>query len=460
MSADSATAPRPLMIFALMACVIFVAAWAGILTRPLQHLATVWPANALMLGLLVRFPALARPAGWLGGVAGFLLAAWTSSDSGLVTVLLTLANLAGIVVGYMLFAQRSNDERRLRTPQSVILLALICCVAGAAAGVVGAVADPLLFGGTPGQGWLFWFVTETVNYMGVLPVVLTLPALRNWSARDYFRVLRPLGPLVALAVSFVAGLAVGGHGAVVLPLPALIWCAISYPVFHTALLTLIYSYWGLGAVSQGWLAVSQIEMASRPMLMSVRIGLALVALGPLTVASVLAVRNALQRQLEHLAMHDQLTGLLNRRAFSMQAAALMKSDATQLSVLMLDIDHFKQINDNYGHAAGDAVLQRFAALVRQTMPSQALAGRLGGEEFALVLPGIDAQAALEVAERVRQTFAESQLTLDDGRVVGTTVSIGVATELTIRARLEPMVARADHALYRAKHAGRNRCEAA
>jgi diguanylate cyclase (GGDEF)-like protein len=124
-------------------------------------------------------------------------------------------------------------------------------------------------------------------------------------------------------------------------------------------------------------------------------------------------------------------------------------------VLMLDIDHFKQINDTYGHAGGDMALQHFAALMRAELRSIDSCGRLGGEEFAILLPGASLEAAQRIAERLRLKLAESSVEID-GKSVALTASIGIALLHPADVNPDAVLQRADAALYQAKATGRNR----
>ncbi len=161
-----------------------------------------------------------------------------------------------------------------------------------------------------------------------------------------------------------------------------------------------------------------------------------------------------------LAATDSLTKLANRRYFHGQLKqewARLQRSGGPAALLMLDLDHFKQVNDSYSHAAGDAVLRRFAELVSASLRKTDQAGRLGGEEFAILLPGADHAGALEFAERLRARVAADEIAYDD-RELRITVSIGVAELAKSDATAEVALARADAALYRAKANGRNRVE--
>jgi diguanylate cyclase (GGDEF)-like protein len=157
---------------------------------------------------------------------------------------------------------------------------------------------------------------------------------------------------------------------------------------------------------------------------------------------------------------DPLTGLFNRRGFAEATGRMIEREAKagrSITVMIFDIDHFKSINDRFGHPAGDEVLKLFASVLTHTMRITDLSGRIGGEEFAAMLP-CTLEEALHAAERVREAFATCGIEVDDAPVA-TTVSIGVAggppgTELDV------LLAAADTALYQAKRGGRNRVQSA
>jgi diguanylate cyclase (GGDEF)-like protein len=163
-----------------------------------------------------------------------------------------------------------------------------------------------------------------------------------------------------------------------------------------------------------------------------------------------------------LAMQDELTGLSNRRdiqeALTRQLAQALRS-GRPLALLMIDIDHFKRINDSYGHLSGDQALRQLADCIRARVRSQDLAGRWGGEEFLVVLPETDAQGAALLAEHLRLTVERTTFLALDGPRMPLTVSIGChALDITADRSTDDMVNVADQALYRAKQNGRNRVE--
>ena len=159
---------------------------------------------------------------------------------------------------------------------------------------------------------------------------------------------------------------------------------------------------------------------------------------------------------------DPLTGVANRRAFLQDGEAQLKRQATDprpTAVMLLDLDNFKSINDRFGHAVGDRVLQIFADVASGCVRHIDLFGRLGGEEFAALLRDTTRERALAVAEQIRTGFAEATRQVD-GRSVDATVSIGIVISHDTVLELSALLAQADHALYRAKDSGRNRVEIA
>ncbi len=165
-----------------------------------------------------------------------------------------------------------------------------------------------------------------------------------------------------------------------------------------------------------------------------------------------------ETELLEMAATDILTGLPNRRHFVAQleqeSARILRDKGRCASVLMLDADHFKMINDTFGHAAGDDVLRHLATLMQNKLRKVDTVGRIGGEEFALILPGAALPAAEAFAERLRQYVAATPVPQAD-RTIPLTVSIGVAGMSADDANADEVLTRADRALYRAKGSGRN-----
>ncbi|MCX7297920.1 MAG: GGDEF domain-containing protein [Hyphomicrobiales bacterium] len=184
----------------------------------------------------------------------------------------------------------------------------------------------------------------------------------------------------------------------------------------------------------------------------------------ISIAFILLAMAKERTELRHrtAAMVDPLTGIANRRAFLHEAGGIAKRHAGNprpTAVLLVDLDHFKSINDRFGHALGDRVLEIFAATTLESLRATDLVGRIGGEEFAAVIYDTNSEKALAVAERIRDSFAKAAQEVD-GRPVCATVSIGVVYCDGPVLDIAELLAQADQALYFAKENGRNRVEVA
>jgi diguanylate cyclase (GGDEF)-like protein len=230
------------------------------------------------------------------------------------------------------------------------------------------------------------------------------------------------------------------------------WPAIVVPVLHGFVLILPILLGGLlrphddAFASSIWVTVFSIELV-------------LYAVATVFVIFMLVSERVVTAH-KTAASTDPLTGMFNRRGFAEATSRVIEREANAgrpVTVLIFDLDHFKSINDRFGHSAGDEILKLFATVVLSTLRITDLSGRVGGEEFAALLP-CPLEEGVIAAERVREAFADSGIVVEDGPV-DTTVSIGVAGG-PAGTELEVLLAAADSALYQAKRNGRNRVEAA
>jgi diguanylate cyclase (GGDEF)-like protein len=230
------------------------------------------------------------------------------------------------------------------------------------------------------------------------------------------------------------------------------WPAVAVPVMHGAVLMLPIVLGDMlrsgDAASMGpvWIAAFGAELL-------------LYAVGTVFIIVMLMSERTVSAH-KTAASVDPLTGLLNRRGFSEATARMIDREAKAgrpITVMIFDIDHFKSVNDRFGHAAGDDVLKFFSDVVVNNLRISDLVGRVGGEEFAALLP-CTVEEALVAAERVREAFEASGIKVDDAPLE-TTVSIGIAGG-PAQTELEVLMASADTALYQAKRGGRNRVEVA
>ncbi|MET7248395.1 GGDEF domain-containing protein [Methylobacterium sp. EM32] len=363
---------------------------------------TVLVAGATMLWERQAQPRRARELGiWAGAflafAAGLVVAINRTALPGVLGS--ALANLL-IVSGYLMVLHGVallDGRARLRLPLAVLVgLALLWATVGVHA---------------PGMLW---------NYLGSLPIALAcgLTAWRLLRSRTA-RTLRARQVAVAVA---------GGH-------------ALFYLVRGVATPALVAIY------GEALLPIFGKVTMYEGVLYSVAMPMGLIAL----------VREEAQAQAVAASRTDHLTGLQNRHGFFEDGERLLA--ARPAALLAFDLDHFKAINDRHGHAAGDAVLRLFADTARRAAGPDALVARLGGEEFAALLPGLDVAAARQVGEGVARRFAEAALDRA-GPGIPATVSIGLAAAWAESRDLPALLSAADRALYRAKAAGRNRLEVA
>jgi diguanylate cyclase (GGDEF)-like protein len=231
------------------------------------------------------------------------------------------------------------------------------------------------------------------------------------------------------------------------------WPAVVVPALHGAVFllpilldNLLPNRMGVLTLATGWVALIALEMV-------------LYAVGTAFIVLVLTKERSVRIH-KDAANTDPLTGLFNRRGFTEGVAMLIARRVAKnepVTLLAFDLDHFKSINDRFGHAIGDEALKVFASTASANMRAGDIIGRLGGEEFVAVLP-VGLADGMSAADRVRQAFQAAAVTVA-GHPLAATVSIGVASEGARRATLDGLLEAADAALYRAKANGRNRVEA-
>ncbi|MFV1853339.1 MAG: diguanylate cyclase [Thalassospira sp.] len=460
----------PYLIGALgVATLVFVASLFGILTRPEGLLAVLWPANALLLAAFVRVPTMNTPIGWFAAFGGYMLADLMTGSDPNKAMWLTFANMAGVAAGLVLIRRLGPDDRNMRRPAAILYLCLVGGAAAITSGLMGILVAIIVFQSNPAMAFLFWTTTEFANYVVILPFALT--ALR-WSSmmqvmqatydefQENWKAARAGLPFFSLIVSMILVGVIEGPSAIVYPVPALLWCALSYRLHFVALLIMLMSMWMMIELELDLLA--NLPEGADPYygVMSTRMGIAMLALGPLTVASTDRARAALVERLDHAANHDFLTGVLTRGALMPLGQEMVDHVVAQkgrLTIMVMDLDHFKDINDTYGHAAGDRILVEVSRVIQRNLRGSDLFARLGGEEFAVLVPGIAHVDAQGLAQRIRKAVETASIAAPDETRIHTTVSIGLlCRDLEKPVSLDGLVNEADKAMYDAKRAGRNR----
>jgi len=443
---------------------IFAACLVGIFARPIGFLSAFWPANALLLGLLVRYPHLARPPAWAAAAIGYVAADMVTGSSWSLALWLNAANLLGATAGWLVLRRLDERTLRLQRTASALFLLLAALVASTVGALAGCGAGPMYFD-TPWTDLLsLWFSTELMNYLLIVPVVLAAPHANDPpSATPNVSLFWRAAPVSSLLLAEGIRTVVGGPGVLAFVVPGLLWCALSYSLFTTSLLSLVVCLWTMAGVATGVLNFTPAHASD---VLSLRVGVTLLALGPLAVACASAARVEALRRLDQAMRHDELTGVFARRVFLQRGEKLLdqyQRETLGVAVLVLDVDHFKQVNDQHGHAFGDRLLVGIAQALGATLRPQDLLGRLGGEEFAAVLPAVSRAQALAMAKRLCETVEQQAFaTPAEGTPLHATLSIGVAHSATMsgQADMDLMLLTANAALYRAKAEGRSRVAAA
>ena len=443
-----------------LSVLIFAACLVGIFARPIGFLSVFWPANALLLGLLVRYPRLARPPAWVAAAVGYVAADLVTGSSWSMALWLNGANLLGATAGWLVLRRLDERIRRLQRTISALYLLLAALAASAVGALAGCGAAPVYFNSPWTDLLSLWFSTELMNYMLIVPVVLAAPRADDPPpATQEVPLIWRVAPVSSLLLAEGVRTVIGGPGMLAFVVPGLLWCALSYSPFVSSLLSLVVCLWTMAGVATGVLNFTPAHASD---VFSLRVGVTLLALGPLAVACASAARAETLRRLDHAVRHDDLTGVLARRAFMRQGQRLLTRygrETAGVAVMMLDIDHFKHVNDQYGHSAGDQLLIGITQAMGTALRAQDALGRMGGEEFAVVLPEVSHAEAQAIAERLRDAVASQPFAVAPaGQTLHATVSIGLVHSATMGsdADMDTLLLAADAALYRAKAEGRNR----
>lgn len=433
----------------------------GAMLRLIDELSLFWPLNAVMAGVFARYAFLNRPHYYLLSYVAMLLYDAITTSWGMVSLAINFSNMVFIAT-FALLMQR--DARRIKNditpPLNVLKLFLYCLIASVLCALVGAVAS---IGIDQYKLWpLFadWFSEQFSTGVLLLPWILTVrrPRNKNWVRPDM------LLPFLAVVASVTASVLIGGAGSLAFPLAALIWCAIRYSLPVTCLIMLITGVTEIVLVGNSTIQFNTAAPLETAQLFSARLGIAIMALCPLMVSTSVASINALMLQVARRANYDYLTGALSRSGLleTLKNPPFSDTRYGSLCVMLIDIDYFKSINDNYGHECGDAVLSAFGERMLHTVGSKGLVARMGGEEFVVVCPGISLKEGREIAEQLRQHIAGHTFNWQD-KNLSITISIGLSQQsyagrgvIDAFIRLMPV---ADHHLYRSKKGGRNRVTA-
>lgn len=471
----------PLRFAALIGLLVFSLSYAAAHWSRLEHMAMFWPVNAVVVGLLVRYNQPLSKWVWLAVATSFLLADYLAATPLLRSMIMTAGNVTQITTAFWLFQLLPDKVKQLQTSDSVIYLFFICfvsCCAGALLVTIGSttVNEWQNLTLTSNQVLGQWLVTSLVDMTLILPVLLAWPtrkviSIENRRQTNLYGIeiteteyhplltaIRQALPLICLVLLLLLGVYMGGYGAIMLPIPAVLWCALSYRLFTTIVINFFVCLWQIYANTIDLyhldFSIAQVHQA-----ISLRLGITMLALCPIMVACIHRNNLDINAKLIRALDHDTLTQCLSRSAFFRYGNKLLsQSSAKQpLALMMLDLDHFKCVNDQFGHGIGDLALKHVVDQIQAEMRERDLFARLGGEEFAIMLKPPTYQDAMRLAERLRARVEAKPLVLANGKSLPLAISIGlVYYNSPPPLPLNVMLVVADEALYEAKRKGRNR----
>lgn len=459
---------RAKMLWPAAAVLHFLAAAATIhLTSNGHDIATIWPANAILLALLL---AARKPrwltilsAGFVGNVAANLLTRGTLAAP----LLYSVANLLEIAIAARLIRTSGVPGGLLQTTKgSLRFLATAGLIAPGVSGLVGAATAFLVFEEPIGQSFLVWVLADGLGLIIFTPVFLALFRgdfadcfrAKTWPERCETFGLLMITALIAYGVFFVA----------VRPILFVLFPPVLLVTFRMgrlgtkAAVVIVALIGGVATMrAEGPITFLADSPVAQALLFQAFLGVLLITCMPIAAevterARLTAALAEHDRQMMEKASTDPLTGLLNRYGFASMVAHVFhhREDGQALSLLAIDLDHFKSINDRWGHQVGDDALRHLTRVLAAEVRPTDIIGRLGGDEFLILLPAVDLVEASIIGQRLCTAIRHEPLTIDRGAVTMLSLSIGVAAALPDEEYVD-LARRADEALYAAKAAGRN-----
>ncbi|WP_312239441.1 diguanylate cyclase [Pantoea sp.] len=422
-----------------------------------QDLSLFWPVNALLAGIIVRHPFLHTARNYLACYGAMIFNDTVFSGWALPAVTLNFANILFVVIAVAMLAKHFPLRGGSARVTSALRIFPACLLASAVCATWGALAQHASFNQQLLIAWSDWLSEQFSTGVMLLPFLLTRP----WRTEPLRNLLRPasLLPILAVIGSLALGAIIGGAGSLTFPVPALIWCAIVLPIPATSLVVLITGISEIILVAHGVMSIQGNGILPISHLTSARLGAATIAVSPLIVAVSMDAIRQLNQRLALRANYDFLTQLLSRSGLYESLKLESWRLGREAGVVLLDVDYFKTINDNFGHDAGDVVLEEIARRIKRVVGNRGSVCRFGGEEFAIVMFDHSPAQLYQLAEAVRQTMAKEKFWLQ-GSTVTITVSAGIAHDCAGEEKewsevINRLVSTADKSLYLSKRNGRN-----
>ncbi|EGT4252506.1 GGDEF domain-containing protein [Citrobacter amalonaticus] len=438
-------------IFALTTLFYFI----GAQLRLVHELSLFWPLNGVIAGVFARYVWLNKLHYYAVSYVAMLGYDAITTEWGWVSLIINLSNMVFIVVVAQLVIRDKRLGKNKYEPISALRLFNYCLIAALFCAIIGAIGsvgiDRLTFWPLVAD----WFSEQFSTGVLIVPCMLTLGipgAVKRFKPEQ-------LMPVAALIISVLASVIIGGAGSLAFPLPALIWCAVRYTPQVTCLLTFLTGAVEIVLVANSIINIAVESPLSTPQMFSARLGIATMAICPIMVSVSVAAINSLMKQVSLRADFDFLTQVYSRSGLYEALKRQVYPRTQHVTVMLLDIDFFKSINDNFGHECGDRVLSVFARHIQQIVGDRGLVARMGGEEFVVVVPSTHPEEGMLLAENIRKAVAQQPFTWNQ-QTFYLTVSIGLGNG-TLGPHLltdvfNKLMVEADECLYRSKNEGRNR----
>lgn len=433
----------------------------GASLRLIDELSLFWPLNAVLAAVFVRNPFLNRPVYYFLCYSAMVIYDAFTTHWGWQSAIINLSNMVFIIIVALLLLRYSRDENENNWAINAFKIFYFCLIGAVLSSLLGSLGSL-----GPSSDYrqflpLFadWFSEQFSTGVLMMPFLLMVK-WPQWGKMPAFHFSK-LYPLLGVIISVIASVVIGGAGSLAFPLPALIWCAIRYPLPITALITLLTGGMEIVLVANSIVVIHHSQPLVVNEMFSARLGIATMAICPLIVSVSVDAINRLIKQTSLRADYDYLTGVHSRSGLYEAlkiTAPLMHKPGQKLCVMLLDIDYFKRINDNYGHECGDVVLRAFAAQLRKAVGEEGLVARLGGEEFVVACSTNSEDEGYKIAEKIRQSIELTAFRYQQ-QTLFITVSIGLAATTpgkeTLLDAFNALLAEADKYLYLSKRNGRN-----
>ncbi|ACS85140.1 diguanylate cyclase [Musicola paradisiaca Ech703] len=446
-----------LFILTLVGCIIGAHARLSAI-----DMSVFWPVNIIIAAVFYRCRYLNTIGYYFVVYVAMIIQDTFFYGWGISAFTINAANIIFIFTLNQLLTRPAVHPRHEQDIASSLYTFIACLLAAFCCAVVGALAQslPVFSQAQWRDNFLNWFSDQFYTSVLFLPLLLTVRS--NIRLRIPALNFNDILPILFLAASLIVGAMISPLAILAFPLPALTWCAIVYPLWLTRLITLCTGTLQLIVSAEHVYAIySGLHDEFTNQVVITRISIAAIIFSPLFMAMNAKTIRLLNKRLLLQASYDFLTNTLSRYGFNEALTNYGKEERyrnVSVNIMLIDIDHFKHINDSFGHDCGDEVLKQVAAIIKDTINEQGLISRIGGEEFAVVCFDYSPDAFYWLADKLRRRIYETTFMFNQSPVP-VAISIGLAHASSPNGDLlntvHQLCTQADKNLYAAKRQGRN-----